>query len=58
MALLQRDQVKIQELMDHMVMSMVKLQGRLQFAHKKEADAGTVEDHGLEISIYINIYRM
>lgn len=39
MALLQRDQLKIKELMDQMCMSMVKLQGRLQFSHKAHQDA-------------------
>ncbi|CAK9013983.1 Sodium channel protein 60E (Drosophila ion channel 60) (Drosophila sodium channel 1) (Protein smell-impaired 60E) (Sodium channel 2) (DmNav2), partial [Durusdinium trenchii] len=36
MALLQKDQLKIKELMDAMCMSMVKLQGRLQYSHKKD----------------------
>eukprot|EP00434_Breviolum_minutum_P045200 symbB.v1.2.040465.t1/scaffold7258.1/size12300/1 len=41
MALLQRDQLKIKELMDQMCMSMVKLQGRLQFSQARAGDGGS-----------------
>ncbi|CAJ1444677.1 unnamed protein product [Effrenium voratum] len=41
MALLQRDQCSIKELMDSMCMSLVKLQGRLKWSEHKNEDSST-----------------